>query len=109
MASITTPRDPNTLSNYHNFTTTHTVANFTIDFDSRRLDGNVILHLRSVTNAEAREILLDTSHLDIKEVKLDGSSPKWELLPRLEPYGSALKINLEAGVEMERSVEIDVG
>ncbi|KAL9122610.1 MAG: hypothetical protein Q9187_000842 [Circinaria calcarea] len=109
IASITTPRDPNTLSNYHNFTTTHTVANFTIDFDHKRLDGNVILQLRSVTNAEARDILLDTSYLDIKEVKLDGSSPKWELLPRLEPYGSALKISLEAGVEMERSVEIDVG
>lgn len=109
MASITNPRDPNTLSNYHNFTTTHTVANFAIDFENKRLDGNVILKLKSITNAEAREILLDTSHLDIRNVKLDGSSPKWDLLSRLEPYGSALRIELDAGVAMEKSVEIDVG
>ena len=108
MASITNPRDPNTLSNYHNFTTTHTTANFAIDFENKRLDGNVILKLKSTTNAETREILLDTSHLNIKNVTLDGSSPEWDLLPRLEPYGNALKIELNAGVAVEKSVEIDV-
>ena len=109
MASITKPRDPNTLSNYHHFITTHTIANFAIDFENKRLNGNVILKLKSITNAESREILLDTSHLDIKDVKLDGSSPRWDLLSRLEPYGSALKIKLDAGVAIDKSVEIDVG
>lgn len=58
--TINHPRDPNTLSNYHNFITKHTVANFEIDFDRKVLDGNVVLHLESITNAEIDSIVLDT-------------------------------------------------
>jgi len=109
MASIIhTPRDPNTLSNYNNFLTTHTTANFAIDFEQKTLIGNVILNLKSVTDAETKEILLDTSHLDVHGVKVDGEGSKWNLLPRFEPYGSVLKIELEKGVQNAKSVEIDV-
>lgn len=105
---IHTPRDPNTLSNYNNFLTTHTIANFAIDFGQTTLDGNVILTLKSITNAETKEVLLDTSHLDVQDVKIDGAASKWNLLPRFEPFGSVLKIELEKGVQNEKSVEIDV-
>lgn len=39
---------------------------------------------------------------------MDGQTAQWELLPRFEPYGSALKIILEKGVEEGNTVEIDV-
>lgn len=105
---IHTPRDPNTLSNYNNFLTTHTTANFNIDFKQRRLAGNVVLDLKSITNAETKEILLDTSNLDIKNVKVEGTSPKWDLSSRLEPYGNALSIKLEKGIENGKTVQVDV-
>ena len=107
-STIHAPRDPNTLSNYNNFLTTHTIANFAIDFKQEKLKGNVILNLKSITDAESKEILLDTSHLDVQDVKVDGQTPKWELLPRFEPYGSALKIELEEGIRKLKSVEVDV-
>ena len=109
MASIiNTTRDPNTLSNYNNFLTTHTVANFEIDFQEKKLRGNVVLTLKSITDAAAKDVLLDTSYLDVHSVKINGKIPSWELLPRFEPYGSALKISLAEGVENGTSVEIDV-
>lgn len=109
MASIVNPpRDPNTLSNYNNFITTHTIANLSIDFEKRRIRGNVILSLTSITDAAATEILLDTSHLRVKDVNLNGKASKWELLPRFEPYGSALKIHLEKGVINGETVDLDI-
>lgn len=59
-ATIRTPRDPNTLSNYHNFLTKHTVAEFEIDFEKKVLNGGVELTFESLTDAEAKEVVLDT-------------------------------------------------
>lgn len=100
------PRDPNTLSNYNNWLTAHTTANFEILFEEQRLSGNVVLTLKSITNAESKEIILDTSYLDISEIKVNGNSAKWELLSRIEPYGSALKIFLEKGIQADQTVEV---
>ncbi|EED21775.1 leukotriene A4 hydrolase [Talaromyces stipitatus ATCC 10500] len=106
--SIQRPRDPNTLSNYTAWRSRHVTANFEIDFDNKRLAGNVIHQLLSKTQAETKEILLDTSFLDISQVKVDGKTAQWELLPRFEPYGSALKVVLEKGVEEGATVELDI-
>ena len=103
---INPARDPNTLSNYNNWLTAHTTANLDIAFEKQTLSGNVVLTLKSITNAETKEIILDTSHLDISEISVNGKSATWELLPRLEPYGSALKISLESGVPADQTVEV---
>lgn len=58
--SINAPRDPNTLSNYHNFVTIHTTANFELDFRKKVLEGNVVLRLQSTTEKEIDEVVLDT-------------------------------------------------
>ena len=58
--AINTPRDPNTLSNYHNFVTTHTAVDFDIDFEKKRLHGDVVLTFKSITDAETDQIVLDT-------------------------------------------------
>jgi len=60
--TVNVPRDPNTLSNYHNFKTTHTTVHFVLDFDKKRLYGNVILSLQSLTEAETSDIILDTRY-----------------------------------------------
>lgn len=109
MAVVTNPRDPNTLSNYNNWRSTHITANFDILFDQKKLVGNVIHQFKSTTNAESREIILDTSHLDIGAVKVDGQPSKWEVLSPFEPFGTPLKINLEKGVKLNGTVEVDVG
>lgn len=108
MAVVTNPRDPNTLSNYNNWRTTHITANFDILFDQKKLVGNVIHQFKSTTDAQSREIILDTSHLDIGTVKVDGQPSKWELLSPLEPLGTPLKISLAKSVELNGTVEVDV-
>ncbi|KAF2091470.1 putative leukotriene A-4 hydrolase like protein [Saccharata proteae CBS 121410] len=106
--SINVPRDPNTLSNYNNFITKHTTANLEIDFAKKKLVGNVVLNLESITQAETKEVLLDTSYLDIKDIKVDGQGVKWDLASRMEPYGSALSIKLDQGVEKGKHIDVDI-
>ncbi|KAE8151501.1 leukotriene A-4 hydrolase [Aspergillus avenaceus] len=109
MATVIHPaRDPNTLSNYNNWVSTHIVANFDIIFEQKKLVGNVIHKLKSVTDAESTEILLDTSHVDIGDVQVNGQSSPWELLPPLEPYGAALRIKLNQGVGLNEMVEVNI-
>lgn len=105
---INPPRDPNTLSNYNNWITTHITANFDILFDQKKLAGNVVHRLKSITAAQSQDIILDTNHLKIDDVKVDGKTSRWDLLPALDPYGSALKIKLDQGVKLNETVEVDV-
>lgn len=58
-ASIHQPRDPNTLSNYNAWRTKHTTANFEIDFDQKRLKGNVELTFEKLA-LEEQKLVLDT-------------------------------------------------
>ncbi|KAJ5102893.1 hypothetical protein N7532_003422 [Penicillium argentinense] len=108
MATAVNPRDPNTLSNYNNWRSAHITANFDILFEQKKLVGNVVHRFRSTTEAQSREIILDTSHLDIGEVKVDGQPSKWELLAPLEPFGTPLKISLEKGVKLNGTIEVDI-
>lgn len=57
---IRTPRDPNTLSNYHNFVTRHTSVDFDIDFQRKRLFGSVVLRLECLTDEDVKEVVLDS-------------------------------------------------
>jgi hypothetical protein len=60
---IRTPRDPNTLSNYHNFVTRHTSVDFDIDFSKKRLFGSVVLTLESLTDEEVKDVVLDSRYV----------------------------------------------
>ncbi|MCJ1360523.1 MAG: hypothetical protein MMC33_010531 [Icmadophila ericetorum] len=102
------PRDPNTLSNYHELVTSRITANFTIDFQKKQLTGNVILALKSTRKGTNQKIVLDSSFLDIKNVRASDQGSKYSLHPRSEPYGSALEIELEKGVEAGTTVHIDI-
>ena len=102
-----TRRDPTTLSNYDKWLNRHITANLDIDFKNKRLSGSVDLRLESVS--PAKEIILDTSHLDVKTVKVNGAEAKWELLPRSEPNGSPLKIQTEGNVNVGTECNVTVG
>ena len=60
-ASMRQRRDPNTLANYDQWTTTHTTTDFTIDFDAKRLKGTVHLTLENLAK-DSRQIILDTRY-----------------------------------------------
>jgi leukotriene-A4 hydrolase len=107
--TISMPRDPNTLSNYNNWKTKHTRAEFTIDFDNKKLIGNVVLDLESITDGESEEIILDTSYLDIKNISLDGAKVSdWAVKDRTEPYGSPLHIKLPGGKAKRECVRVQI-
>nr|POE54493.1 leukotriene a-4 hydrolase like [Quercus suber] len=109
-ASIHPPRDPNTLSNYNAWRTKHITTDFEIDFDAKRLDGVVHLVLERLAKNE-NKIVLDTSYLHIKDVKVDGKDVKHELATsRIEPYGAPLTITLEDEHTTSASqVELSIG
>lgn len=102
------PRDPNTLSNYNNFNTVHTQANCTIDFNKRFIDTHVTLSLQSITEAATKEVILDTSHLDVLDVKIDDKAAEFEFLSELKPYGRGLKVSLKEAVANGETVDIEI-
>jgi leukotriene-A4 hydrolase len=108
-ASIHQPRDPNTLSNYNAWRTKHTTADFTIDFDAKRLKGHVTLALEHLAKDE-RKIFLDTSYLDVSSVEIGGSKADFSLASsRTEPYGSPLTIKVGDKQANEDRIEVRIG
>jgi leukotriene-A4 hydrolase len=109
MATINMPRDPNTLSNYNNWKTKHTIADLAIDFKKQRLTGTVTLQLESITEKESDEIILDTSFLDVQDISINGSKSKdWVIKDRFEPYGSPLSIKIPGGAAKGSIVALDI-
>jgi leukotriene-A4 hydrolase len=66
---IRTPRDPNTLSNYHNYVTRHTSVDFDIDFSRKRLFGSVVLTLESLTDEDVKDVVLDCRYVQYELVR----------------------------------------
>lgn len=87
-------KDPNTLSNYLEFATTHTTVWLNLSFPKSSLSGEVELRLEALS-AGLKEVVLDTSFLAIKTVAVDGRDAEWSVGDRVEPYGSPLKIELK--------------
>ncbi|CAD6503196.1 BgTH12-02864 [Blumeria graminis f. sp. triticale] len=109
LSGMTSIRDPNTLSNYDCWKTKHTIVNFAIDFPQKGLSGKVKLELESLTDRESREIILDTSFLNISSVLLEGTvHDDWSVKDRTEPYGSPLTIKLSEGVCKGAIVAVEI-
>jgi leukotriene-A4 hydrolase len=61
---IKTPRDPNTLSNYHNYVTRHTSVDFEIDFEKKRMVGTVVLKMESLVDGDGQvDVVLDSKYI----------------------------------------------
>jgi leukotriene-A4 hydrolase len=64
---IRTPRDPNTLSNYHNYVTRHTSVDFEIDFEKKRMVGTVVLKMESFVDGDAKvDVVLDSKYVQFE-------------------------------------------
>ncbi|SJM88020.1 probable Leukotriene A-4 hydrolase homolog [Zygosaccharomyces bailii] len=92
-------KDPSTLSNYDAFHVDHTALDLHVLFDQRKIKGSVLFKLRAKEQQQKQrpqQIHLDTSHLDIHAVQLNGQSCSFELKPRQEPLGSQLVLEYSA-------------
>ncbi len=89
-------RDPTTLSNYGVWRTRHTAVDFTIDFDSKRLQGSVTLQLESQADQAGAEVVLDTRFVKVAGARVDAATAAWELKPHAEPFGAPLHVTLPA-------------
>lgn len=103
------PRDPNTLSNYNEWKTKHTVADLAIDFEKQRLAGTVTLQLESLTENASNKITLDTRFLDITSLHLNGKpAATWGIGQTAEPYGSPLSVHVPGGAAKGSIVSLDI-
>ncbi|KAK4646428.1 Leucyl aminopeptidase yscIV [Podospora bellae-mahoneyi] len=103
-----TMRDPNTLSNYDAWRTRHTTTNLKVDFTSKSLRGKVILELESQTDESSKEIILDSSYLDVSAIKLSGESTKWEIKDRQGANGSPVHIAVPNGAPKGDVVKVEI-
>ena len=86
MGRVSARPDPSTLSNYTEWLTEHTITNFNINFDEKRLEGSVTHRLKRV--AGANKVILDANHLDIHGVKVNGTENKtFEVASPKAPHG----------------------
>ena len=123
----TNPRspDPNTLANVLDFATTSTELNYQLSFRAKELEG-VVQHTLQCTadldsdGAVTEELWLDSSHVAIAEVSVDGEvyselgegatkqEKGWKLEARVQPYGSRLRIIFGKKYGQGDKVEIKV-
>jgi leukotriene-A4 hydrolase len=90
-------QDLATQSNYKQIKTKHLDLNWIIDWDAKVFHGSVQLTLEAAADS-VDKIVLDTSYLDIKEVKVDGSQVKFAVGDRDGVIGSALSFELPKAI-----------
>ena len=91
-------RDPSSQANYEDFLMQHASFNLDVDFQKRRLKTQVELTFR-VVNPSVKQLILDTSHIIVTELKFRNADESWvsipyELVPPKGYLGSALKVDL---------------
>ncbi|KAL4069032.1 peptidase family M1-domain-containing protein [Scleroderma citrinum] len=86
--------DPTTQSNHLSVTTRHLSLEWTLDFETRRIVGRAAYELELVGKESVNEVILDTAHLDIHRVEVDGKAAEFTLGPSHAVMGSALRIAL---------------
>lgn len=101
-------RDPSTLSNYAAWLTKHTTANLSIDFDSQSLKGRVDYDIVSRTAGESKEIVLDTSHLDISSISVGGAKAEWAFKEPSKALGTPLSISVPEGAKEGDVVKLSI-
>jgi leukotriene-A4 hydrolase len=101
-------RDPNTLSNYDQWRTKHTTANFKVDFSAKCLRGSVVIELESQTDKASSEIILDSSYVDVSAIRLNSASSQWEVKDRAGPNGSPVHVAVPNGAAKGELVKLEI-
>jgi len=101
-------RDPNTSANYDAWRTKHTTANLKVEFEQKRLRGSVILELESQTDKASKEIILDSSYLDVASIKLNSAPSSWEMRDRIGANGSPVHVAVPDGAAKGEVVKLEI-
>ncbi|KAF8060869.1 peptidase family M1-domain-containing protein [Lyophyllum atratum] len=99
--------DPTTQSNYLQITTEHLALEWTLDFDAKLISGSATHHLL-VKEDDVKEVIFDTSELDLSDAKIDGKSVPFDLKAKHEVMGSALHIGLPSGLKSGQYIDVKV-
>ena len=94
--SNTNQKELNTFSNYDNISQTNINVHFIVDFDNKKVDGEVTISFKALEDGEV--IILDTKSLIIKSIKDNTGNEldfKLDNYYRLESHGVPLKIYKE--------------
>lgn len=93
--------DPSTLSNYQHFNVAHTKLDYKVDWPKKALFGTVVYKL-SAKASVPKEVVLDTSFLDIHSAAINGKEVKFDNdTPRVEPLGNTVKVELPETIKNE--------
>lgn len=94
--------DPSTLSNYQSFVVKHTDLKYSVDWPKKKLLGTVQYKLSVRPNHSPKEVVLDTSFLDIHSAQIDGKDASFDAnTPRVEPLGNTVKVALSGDLADE--------
>ncbi|KAJ2846448.1 Leucyl aminopeptidase yscIV [Coemansia brasiliensis] len=103
--------DPNSQANLGEIATEHVHLDLAVDFAGRKLIGTATHRLAAI--ATAREVVLDTAHLNIKGARLlnaDQSSVALEIDTSTvhSIYGTALRLPLPEPVSAGQSISVEI-
>ncbi|ODQ67989.1 leukotriene A-4 hydrol [Nadsonia fulvescens var. elongata DSM 6958] len=107
-AAVVSPEaDPSTLSNYREFQLSHTTLNLKVSWSQKILDGKVDFIIRARDASQTSQLILDTSYLKIKSIKIDDRPvANYTLSERDTVFGSKLSIPYPATTK-ESQVSIE--
>ncbi|KIJ45222.1 hypothetical protein M422DRAFT_59984 [Sphaerobolus stellatus SS14] len=100
-------KDPTTQSNYLDIATKHIDLKWNVDFKSQTIAGTATLELVAKKDG-VQEVILDTNHLDIKSVQVEGLKNDYSLGEQHPVMGSSLSIPLPKSVSTGDSVKVSV-
>ncbi|KAK4685307.1 leukotriene-A4 hydrolase, partial [Tremellales sp. Uapishka_1] len=102
-------RDLATLSNYHQVLTRHIDLTWQIDWDKKLIGGIATLKMEALE--DIKEVILDTSHLDIKKIEARNRALHYLVRHeegRNEVIGQELVITLDKTVEKGETIGIAI-
>ncbi|KAI9324116.1 peptidase family M1-domain-containing protein [Zopfochytrium polystomum] len=100
-------QDPNSYANTHQVRVTHVQLDLTVDFSSKTLKGHVVLTAVAQVDG-VTEIVLDSNHLEIDSVSVDGAAAPFVLATAHPVYGRALHITLVSPLSASSSAAVTV-
>ncbi|WVO17684.1 leukotriene A-4 hydrolase/aminopeptidase [Cryptococcus depauperatus] len=100
-------KDPATKSNYLDVITKHINLSWSINWDKEIFTGYAIVDLEAKKDG-VEEVILDSSHLDIEKVEIDGQAVQWKFGERTEVIGEGLYITLPKAVSKGQTISIKI-
>ncbi|KAG6919449.1 hypothetical protein DXG01_005708 [Tephrocybe rancida] len=99
--------DPTTQSNYLQIASEHVSLDWSLDFDTQIISGSATHHLL-VKEGGVKEVVFDTSELDLLDAKIDGKSVPFDLKEKHEVMGSALHVSLPSGLKSGQYIDVTI-